>query len=79
MFQYYYDLEDQDQGHQVSKPSDVINTWLKFEHKIPDHSQVVAFMRNHTDGNNDDTDNDDNTKTICLPSWGLGETKMVKW
>ena len=32
----------------------MINTWFKFEGKIPNDSKVIAFTRNHTDDDDDD-------------------------
>ena len=67
MFQSQFDLEDQGQDFQVSNLRDiyVINTWFKFEDKIPNESKFAMFTRNHTDNADDDE-----TKTICLPSQG---------
>ena len=32
----------------------VINTWFKFEGKIPNDSEVIMFTRNHTYDDDDD-------------------------
>ena len=32
----------------------MINTWFKFEGKIPNYSKVIMFTRNHTENNADE-------------------------
>ena len=51
-----------------------LNTWFKFEGKIRNDSNVIAFTRNHTGA--DDVDNADaGTKNnMSLPGRGGGET-----
>ena len=47
MFQDHFDFNDQCHG-QISRTrprSYVINTWFKFEGKIPNESKVTAFTR----------------------------------
>ena len=46
-----------------------INTWVKFEDKIPNDSKVITFTRNHTDDNDADND-DDRTKNSTAPPVG---------
>ena len=36
----------------------MINTWFKFEGKIPNDIKVTEFKRNHTDDDDNDDDDD---------------------
>ena len=82
MFEGQCDLEAQGLGHHVSNLSVILydQTQFKFEGKIPNHSEVITFTRNHTDHVDDDrTKHSDMlfTSVKVASSWNGMETKCI--
>ena len=54
-------------GFELVQDPYVINTWFKFEDKIPNDQKVILFTRNHTDDKADDDADNDRTKNNTSP------------